>query len=116
MRVKKSRRVFRSSQAKLVQNILSELKAGFQLTYGQQLRGVCLFGSYARGEADQKSDCDILVVLSDFQRYAQEVDRTSQLAADLSLKYGSLSVWYSCANANGCSSFLSNVRDEAVPA
>jgi predicted nucleotidyltransferase len=102
-----------------IQQILRELKAGLQLTYGQQLQGVYLFGSYARGEADQESDCDILVVLSDFQRYAQEVDRTAELAADLSLKYGvtiSLVFMREREWLHGNSSFLSNVRDEAIPA
>jgi predicted nucleotidyltransferase len=102
-----------------IQKILSELKAGLQLTYGQQLKGVYLFGSYARGEADQESDCDILVVLSDFERYAQEVDRTAELASDLSLKHGvtiSLVFMREREWLRGENSFLSNVRDEAIPA
>ena len=76
-----------STQAR-IQEILGELKAGLERVYGDQLRGVYLFGSYARGEADWESDLDVLVVLNAFDRYAQEVDRTGVLAADLSLKYG----------------------------
>lgn len=102
-----------------IQDILRELKRGLQLIYGERLRGVYLFGSYSRGEADQESDFDVLVVLQDFTRYALEVDRTAELAADLSLKYSvtvSLVFFREHEWLHGDTPFLSNVRDEAVPA
>ena len=102
-----------------VQDILRELKRGLQLIYGNQLRGVYLFGSYARGDAERESDIDVLIVLRDFERYALEVDRTAELAADLSLKHGatvSLVFLRERDWMQGDSPFLSNVRDEAVPA
>jgi predicted nucleotidyltransferase len=109
-----------SAQPKLpAQRILSELKSGLQIIYGKQLKGVYLFGSYARGEADQESDLDILVVLDAFDRYAHEVNRTGALAADLSLKYGvtvSLVFLREHEWLKGDNPFLSNVRDEAIPA
>jgi predicted nucleotidyltransferase len=100
------------------QNILDELKSGLQVIYRKQLKGVYLFGSYARGEADRESDFDVLVVLRDFKRYAQEVDRTGELASDLSLKHGaSISLVFKREYEwlHGDSPFLSNVRDEAIP-
>ncbi|TMA87836.1 MAG: nucleotidyltransferase domain-containing protein [Deltaproteobacteria bacterium] len=102
-----------------VQDILRELKRGLQLIYGKQLRGVYLFGSYARGDAERESDVDVLIVLRDFERYALEVDRTAELAADLSLKQGvtvSLVFLRERDWLQGDSPFLSNVRDEGVPA
>jgi predicted nucleotidyltransferase len=99
--------------------LLPELKSGLQSVYGKQLNGVYLFGSYARGEEDPESDLDILVVLQAFDRYALEVDRTGALAADLSLKYGvsvSLVFMREPEWLRGDTPFLSNVRDEAVPA
>jgi predicted nucleotidyltransferase len=99
--------------------LLNELKSGLQSVYGKQLKGVYLFGSYARGEEDPESDLDILVVLQAFDRYALEVDRTGALAADLSLKYGvsvSLVFMREPEWLRGDTPFLSNVRDEAVPA
>jgi predicted nucleotidyltransferase len=102
-----------------VKSVLAELKAGLQEVYGDRLRGIYLFGSYARGEADQESDLDILVVLDRFERYAHEVDRTGELAAKLSLKFDvtvSLVFFRERDWLEGDTPFLLNVRDEAVPA
>jgi predicted transcriptional regulator of viral defense system len=102
-----------------IRDILREIKHGLEVIYGEQLRGVYLFGSYSRGDADEESDLDILVVLQDFARYALEVDRTAELAADLSLKYSvtvSLVFFREHDWLRGDTSFLSNVRDEVVPA
>jgi predicted nucleotidyltransferase len=99
--------------------LLNEIKSALQSVYGRQLKGVYLFGSYARGEADRESDLDILVVLDAFDRYAHEVKRTGALAADLSLKYGvtiSLVFFREHEWLKGDTPFLSNVRDEAIPA
>jgi uncharacterized protein len=99
--------------------LLNELKTGLQSVYGNQLKGIYLFGSYARGEADWESDLDILVVLDRFDRYAHEVKRTGVLAAELSLKYGvtvSLVFLREHEWLKGDTPFLSNVRDEAIPA
>src|SRR6266542_2569872 len=100
-----------------VASLVRELKEGFRAIYGSRLKGMYLFGSYARGDQQPDSDVDILVVLDRCDRYAQEVDGSSQLVGELSLKYGlSLSrVFVSEAEWRGAETpFLLNAREEAV--
>lgn len=102
-----------------VRALLARLVEGLRLVYGERLRGVYLFGSYARGTADPESDLDVLGVLDDFERYGDEVDRTSELVAGLALEHA-ISVSRVFARERewreAATPFLANVRDEAVAA
>ncbi len=73
---------------KKIQPLLRKLKSGLKQIYGSQFRKAYLFGSYARGDYDPDSDVDVLVVLSDFKKYGEELRRTSELISGLSLDYG----------------------------
>jgi uncharacterized protein len=102
-----------------VRTALRELEAGLASIYAERLRGVYLYGSYARGEADAESDVDVLIVLDRVDRYAAEVDRTSALISELSLKYDrSISrVFVSWDDWSGRETpFLGNARRDAVSA
>lgn len=48
-----------------VQASLSRFHAALVAHFGQRLREVTLFGSFARGDADEESDVDVLVVIDD---------------------------------------------------
>ncbi len=103
---------------KHVDHLLTELKVGLNGIYGSRLKSLYLYGSYARGEEDEESDLDILVILDQFDSYSREIDRTSQLASDLSLKYGitvSKVFVREIEWLQGDTPFLSNVREEAIP-
>lgn len=70
-----------------IRKLLSELKKELVRIYGEQLKGVYLYGSYARGENQQGSDVDVMIVLASYRRYGDEIKRTSKLNAKLSLDY-----------------------------
>jgi predicted nucleotidyltransferase len=99
--------------------LLRALTRGLSRIYGDRLRGVYLYGSYARGSQDPESDLDVLIVLADFDHYGEELDRTSELVAALSLEHG---IDVSRVFVRGRdwtearTPFLANVREEAVPA
>ncbi|MGH2830417.1 MAG: UPF0158 family protein [Actinomycetota bacterium] len=48
--------------------------------YGDRLKAVMLFGSWARGDAHPESDIDLLVVLDRFDSWAQELRRMAPIA------------------------------------
>lgn len=101
------------------ERLLVELKEGLARLYGDALRGVYLYGSYARGDFDAESDFDVLVVLDGFASYGAEVDRTAGLASELSLKHGlSISMVFVREHdwRTADTPFLRHVRDEAIAA
>jgi type I restriction enzyme S subunit len=95
----------------------SGLREGLHRLYGDRLRGILLYGSFARGEAGGDSDVDVLVVLDGIEGYAAEVDRTGELVSRLSLKYG-VSISRAFVEERDWiekrTPFLDNMRVEAV--
>jgi predicted nucleotidyltransferase len=71
-----------------IKNLLAELKKGLTDVYGERLKAIYLFGSYARGDYEESSDVDVMVVLSDYENYGAEIDRSGELVSRLSLAYG----------------------------
>jgi uncharacterized protein len=52
-------------EEKIVGQIVQECKEVLSRYYGSRLKGLILYGSVARGEADLASDIDLLVLLFD---------------------------------------------------
>ncbi|QKZ14702.1 nucleotidyltransferase domain-containing protein [Spirosoma sp. KUDC1026] len=72
-----------------VESIIHEFKDALLVLYGDRLRDVVLYGSCARGDYNNESDIDLMVVLTDEQvdTYA-EIRRIAELEATFLLQYG----------------------------
>jgi predicted nucleotidyltransferase len=70
-----------------IRKLMKELKHGLAQIYSDNLKAVYLYGSYARGDYRQGSDVDVMILLKDYNSYWEEIQRSSQLASDISLKY-----------------------------
>lgn len=70
-----------------IRKLMKELKEGLAKIYGDKLKAVYLYGSYARGDYRQGSDVDVMILLSDYKSYFEELRRSTELASDISLEY-----------------------------
>lgn len=97
--------------------LLAELRSQLETLYGERLVHLVLFGSQARGDAEPASDIDVLVVLKGEVSPYEEISRTSEIVADLSLQFNEV---ISCvfmneerfAYRNG--PLLRNIRREGI--
>jgi predicted nucleotidyltransferase len=70
-----------------IKKILRELKKGLVKIYGDQLKDVYLFGSFARGDGRlPDSDIDVMIVLRGEFNYWEMDKLSSELVANLSLE------------------------------
>jgi len=68
--------------------ILEGLKQELKRIYGPRFKRLIVYGSYARGEAEEGSDLDLLVVLDQVDDPLAERERLSDVILELSLRYG----------------------------
>jgi type I restriction enzyme S subunit len=66
--------------------LVREFRRGLDAIYGSRLKGVYLYGSFARAEADEDSDVDVAVVLQGPVNPRLEGKRTIELVSNLSLR------------------------------
>lgn len=85
--------------------LVRELRRGLEAIYGDRLRGVYLYGSFAREQATDDSDVDVAVVLRGPVHGWTEGKRTLNLVGDLSLRESCLLVPF----------FLSDEEQRATP-
>ncbi len=78
-------------QQKFVNVVMDEVIARVKNTFGSHLRQVILFGSYARGEQEEYSDMDIMVLVNltdeELKRYNDDM---AAIMTDISIQYGVL--------------------------
>ena len=100
-------------------SVVNQLKQALSSLYGTRLKRVIVFGSQARGEAEPFSDIDVLVVLQGPVLPGDEIARTGEIVATLSLQSDSV---ISCLFMDEerflhrAGPLLRNIRREGVPA
>ena len=103
-----------------IEQILEEFKQQISGLYGQRLKKVVLYGSYARSQAsDEHSDIDLAVVLEGDVNPCREIDRMIDIITDINLEYNVLISVYPVSeeNYNSLNSpLLLNIRKEGVAA
>ena len=97
--------------------ILSSLKRRLTALYQDRFLHLTLFGSQARGEAEDDSDIDVLIVLKPPVNAGAEIKHTSNIIADLSLQHDVViscffmdADYYSTRNTP----LLHNIRRESI--
>ena len=103
----------------VIRDILRDVKADLRGLYGDRLRDVILYGSWARGEATADSDIDLAVVLQGLVSPGREIDRMIDAITDLNLKHDVLISIYPVSEESYVtvrSPLLINIRREGVPA
>ena len=99
--------------------VIEKFKEEVKKLYGQRLKNIILYGSWARGEATEESDIDLLVVLKGKVQPGQELDRMIDIITEINLAHDVLISVYpeseeSYATVN--SPLLINIRKEGIPA
>ena len=72
---------------KRLKQILKEYQSRLKELLGDDLDSIVLYGSQARGDAEEGSDIDVLCVMKKTFDYGELILRTSEITAELSLKY-----------------------------
>ncbi len=60
-----------------IKPILDEAKERLQNIYGGRLKEIILYGSYARGDATEGSDIDLILILEDINNPISELEKFS---------------------------------------
>ncbi|HTG35142.1 MAG TPA: nucleotidyltransferase domain-containing protein [Thermoanaerobaculia bacterium] len=102
-----------------LQEAVRKLEAGLRNLYGERFRGLLLYGSYARGDAREGSDVDLLLLLEGPVNSFREVLRMEPVTWPLSLEYDTvLSVTPMSLDSfeRQDSLFLRTLQQDVVPA
>ncbi len=101
-----------------IEQIIKEFKRQIAELYGQRLKKVVLYGSYARGQAnDEHSDIDLAIVLAGTVDPCKEIDRMADIFTDLNLEHNVLIAVYPVSESDFNkieSPLLINVRKEGI--
>ena len=93
---------------------IEEFKKKLKKLYGNRLKHIILYGSYARGSATE----DLLIVLEGKVKPGEEIDRMIEIITEINLRYNVLISVYPISEEDYKkvnSPLLINVRREGLP-
>jgi len=102
-----------------LKEVVGDFKKEIGKLYGDRLKDVILYGSWATGEATEDSDIDLVVLLKGKVASGREIDRMIDVITDVNLKHGVLISVYPVSQKEYLtvnSPLLMNVRKEGIPA
>ena len=102
-----------------IKEILTKLKEEIEKLYGKRFKNIVLYGSWARGEATDKSDIDVIVILKGKVIPGKEIDRMIDIITEINLEYGVLISIYPVSEDDYFtvnSPLLINARREGIAA
>ena len=70
-----------------ISRITQEFKKRLKEVYKDNLKGVILFGSAARGEFKGESDIDVLVILGNIANHEEELNKVFNVQREIERKY-----------------------------
>lgn len=76
-----------------LKHILTELRQALENLYGDRLSRLILFGSQARGDAEEGSDIDILLVLKSPFLFREERKRVGDLIYEIAYENDEVISW-----------------------
>ena len=98
---------------KTIDMVIKEFKSRTKRLYGNKLKNIILYGSWARNEANENSDIDLLVIIKKDIRPGEEIDRMIDIITEINLKHNVLISVYPVSEKNYStlkSPLLLNVR------
>ena len=101
-----------------IERILKEFKEEIQALYGSRLKTILLYGSWARGNAAEDSDIDVVVVLKGDVTPGREIDRMIDIITEMNMKYNTLISVFPVSETMYTrvkSPLLLNIHKEGVP-
>ena len=97
--------------------IITELRQELTKLYGDQLKKLILYGSQARGDANEDSDIDLMIVLTHLTSPGDEIFRMGKIKNQLDLKYDQLISIFSISEkdfSDKKTPLLENIRREGI--
>ncbi|KKN62903.1 hypothetical protein LCGC14_0507150 [marine sediment metagenome] len=100
-----------------IEKILKKFKKQIQQLYGDRLKNVILYGSYARNEETVESDLDLAIIIEGEISPFKEIDNMSEITYEYVLNHDILISIYPISEERYLltkTPFLINIREDGI--